>query len=125
MVLVPHIIKPRFYWTKIDQNSSPELLNLLFKHIFHKNITKHNKTSHIRSHIFPHWLRLAGQVKATKGNGQRPERGGASEVFQQVYLPTQNSASENVVCGGTARNGLFYNRGLWGKYNLSFPLNML
>ena len=33
-VLIPHIIKSRFYYTRIDQNNSPELLNLLFKHIF-------------------------------------------------------------------------------------------
>ena len=35
--LAPRIIKSRFYETKIDQNNSPELLNLLFKHICHKN----------------------------------------------------------------------------------------
>ena len=32
-VLVPHRIKPRFYWPQIDQNNPPELSNLLFKNI--------------------------------------------------------------------------------------------
>ena len=31
--LVLHIRKPKFYSTKIDPNNSPELLNLLFKHM--------------------------------------------------------------------------------------------
>ena len=33
----PHILKPIFYYTKIDPNNSPELLNLLSKHNFLKN----------------------------------------------------------------------------------------
>ena len=30
-VLVPHIIKPKLHWTKMKQNNSPELLNILSK----------------------------------------------------------------------------------------------
>ena len=33
------------YWTQIDQNNSPELLSLLFKHMFHKNDQQNNQES--------------------------------------------------------------------------------
>ena len=35
--LGPHIVKPSFYQTKIDQSNSLELSNLLFKHLFQKD----------------------------------------------------------------------------------------
>ena len=60
--LVPHIIKSRFYWTKMKQNNSPELLNLLFKHIPHQNnrqITKH------RINSFSHFPQLEHMAFAT------------------------------------------------------------
>ena len=44
-ILVPHIIKPRFYQTKMKQNNSPELLNLLFNQIFHKKCPTNAKQS--------------------------------------------------------------------------------
>ena len=44
-VLVPHIITSGFYYTKIDQNNSPELLNLLFKYSFHVIHQKRAKTT--------------------------------------------------------------------------------
>ena len=44
-VLVPPIIKTKFHQTKMKQNNSPELSNLLLKHIFHKNdLANANKT---------------------------------------------------------------------------------
>ena len=42
---IPHIIKSRFHYTKIDENNSPELLELLFKHISHKNSFTNDKKS--------------------------------------------------------------------------------
>ena len=38
--------KVEVYKTQIDQNNSPELLNLLFTHMFHKNNPTNCKTSH-------------------------------------------------------------------------------
>ena len=42
-VSVHHIIKLKFDQTQIAQNNSPELLNLFFKHLSHKNGPKHAK----------------------------------------------------------------------------------
>ena len=42
---VSRISKSRFYYTEPKQNNSPELLNLLFKHISHKNDPK--KAEHL------------------------------------------------------------------------------
>ena len=54
-VLVPHIIKPKFHQTKIDQNNYPELLNLFSKHIFYKNDPNHvNESLKLRFPIFAH-----------------------------------------------------------------------
>ena len=43
-MLVSHIIQPEIYFTRIDPNNSPELLNLSFEHIFHKNDPANAKT---------------------------------------------------------------------------------
>ena len=55
-VLVPHIIKSKFYWTKIDQNNPPEHSNLLFKYNFY---ISNNKMTKKRITVFvsisPHW----------------------------------------------------------------------
>ena len=63
-VLVPSIIKPRFYETKTDPNNFPALLNLLFKHIFHKNNKQKQKklAKNTFVYLFPLCLIIPNQL---------------------------------------------------------------
>ena len=58
-VLVPDMIKPSFYLTKIDPNNSPELLKLLSKHIFHKTDPTMTKNTVILFLWFSYHFRMA------------------------------------------------------------------
>ena len=50
--------------TKNDQNNSPKLLNLLSKHLFHKNEPTNVQTTHeFVFPIFPHWSPI-GAIQA-------------------------------------------------------------
>ena len=51
-IFEPHIIKPKFYETQIDQNNSLVLLNLLFDNIFHESGQTNAKHRLIVLHCF-------------------------------------------------------------------------
>ena len=61
-VLAPHMMKLRFYWTKMKQHNSPELSNPLLKYISIKNI-KTNKHPHICSFHSPHWSPIGAPLE--------------------------------------------------------------
>ena len=80
------MIKSRFYWAKMKQNNSPELLNLLFKHLFHRNSPKNNQTSHklffplppigapLEAALGPHWGLGPHWSRTTSTDPRKKER---------------------------------------------------
>ena len=96
--MVTHILKPIFYYAKIDQNNSPELLNLLFKQILKKNGP--TMTTHSPNNF---WVKLKFLIQAFLPPYLHP----------CTHLPTPTSLAQHSWLKLTPPHPLPFPRPIW------------